>query len=58
MAYGMIWRSEIREIGCNLGAFCTPSLQPKLMTGGIAWNERHQYMAEAAASRRQGSQLL
>jgi len=23
MAYGMIWRREFREIGCNLGAFCT-----------------------------------
>ena len=23
MTYGMIWRREISEIGCNLGAVCT-----------------------------------
>ena len=29
MTYGMIWRREISEIGCNLGAFCT-QFAPKI----------------------------
>ena len=33
--YGMIWRREFREIGCNLVAFCT-QFAPKNLTNAVS----------------------